>query len=350
MPPKLFHRGLPHRHVDGLPVHFQPEVVPHLKDAEPLSVEQRRHTHTVDPPRQVVVETVHRLGHAEVLHQSRHLPVGQRAAHRYECRVREVHLRPVRLIERHGIVSRLTEIDMPDHLRIVQCRVDARRPHRCRRVRPCRLALEPTVAPQLIACQVRIEVRLAVRKSYHRQSIPVLLVRYYGDMSLKERYCLTADSPVLKDPHGIVHVPCQRLSRVTFGIEHRVQTPQPTTIPTVVIVHYRHVGKVRQHLTDDLPLVASELVKATEVLTDEVHHVAPLARIAVEVPLPVLLLRMRDDDGVKLLTPAVGQDQLDVPSHTRLSVELVAEREGNIVNAHPWFHFLKRYVRHRLVV
>jgi hypothetical protein len=117
-----------------------------------------------------------------------------------------------------------------------------------------------------------------------------------------------------------------------------------------VIVHYRHVGEVRQHLTDNLPQVASELVEATKVLTDEVHHVAPLARIAVEVPLPVLLLRMRDDDGVELLTPAVGQDQFDVPSHARLSVELVAERESNIVDAYPRLHFLKRYVRHRLVV
>ena len=239
---------------------------------------------------------------------------------------------------------------MPDHLRIVQCRVDARRPHRRRRVRPCRLALEPTVAPQLITDQVRIEVRLTVREAYHRQSVPVLLVRNDGNMPLKERYRLTADSPVLKDPHGIVHVPCQRLSRVAFGVEHRVQTPQPTGIAPVPVVHYRHVGKVRQHLTDDLPLVASELVEATEVLTDEIHHVAPLARVAVEVPLPVLLPRMRDDDGVKLLTPAVGQDQFDVPPHARLSVKLVAEREGNIVDAHPRFHFLKRYVRHRLVV
>ena len=350
MPPKLFHRGLPHRHVEGLPLHLQPEVVPHLDNAEPFPVEQCRHPHTIDPPWQVIVETVHRLGHAVVLHQSRHLPVGQRAAHRDKCRVWKVNLRPVRLIERHGIVSRLTEIDMSDHLRIVQCRVDARRPHRRRRVRPCCLALEPTVSPQLITSQVRIEVRLTVREAYHRQTVPVLLVRDDGDMPLKERYRLTADPPVLKDPHGIVHVPCQRLSRVTFRVEHRVQTTQSTIISTVVIVHYRHVGEVRQHLTDDLPLVASELVEATEVLTDEVHHVAPLARIAVEVPLSVLLLRMRDDDGVKLLAPAIGQDQLDVPSHTRLSVELVAEREGNIVDAHPRLHFLKRYVRHRLVV
>ena len=118
----------------------------------------------------------------------------------------------------------------------------------------------------------------------------------------------------------------------------------------VMAVYERHVGEVRHHLADDLPLVSAINVEATQVLTDEVHHVAAFSRVTMEVLLPLLFLRMRDDDGIELLSPAVGQNEFDVPSHARLSVEFVAKREGNIVDAHSRLHLLKRYVRHRLVV
>ena len=95
-----------------------------------------------------------------------------------------------------------------------------------------------------------------VRKTYHRKTVLVLLVGHDSDVPFEQLNRLTADTPFLKDAHGIVHVPRQRLGSIAFGIEHRVQAAQSATIPMVMAVYERHVGEVRHHLADDLPLVS----------------------------------------------------------------------------------------------